>query len=123
MNPKQLLKHAGIAVTVSSIDVPTFRQIDNINVRAERFIRLQNALISTPQTDQSAVGAHLVAFELADPLAFASMEQLDHCNCVRHCLGIWYAPCNIEAVSAESTNEALHVPVPRVAYPSSIQLD
>ena len=78
MNQQQLLKSSGIAVTYSSIDVPTFRQIGKINVRSERFIRFQNALISTPQTDQDAVGAHLVAFDLADPLAFASMEQLDH---------------------------------------------
>jgi integrase len=77
MSSDQLLKHAGIHVTYSSIDVPTFRQAGDVNSRAKRFIRFQNDLITRPDYDPIVVSAHLVAFEMVDPMAFASLTPLD----------------------------------------------
>lgn len=77
MTPHQLLQHAGIKVTYSSIEVPSYRQAGVINRRARRFIRFQNELLNRPLCANGNVGAHLVAFEMLDPIALAALNSMN----------------------------------------------
>lgn len=69
MNAVEILNHAGIMVSYSSIDVPSFRAQAQVNTRAARFARFQQEVLRTNWQDGIALATHLFAFDGFSPLS------------------------------------------------------
>ena len=70
MNKEELLERAGILVTYSSIEVPSFRASSLVNTRAKRFTDLQQEVVRHDWDHRIVLAMHLVAFDGFDPFDF-----------------------------------------------------